>query len=158
MRYKAWVPVIAMAMIVSGCTSPDDSFGNPGDGYPGGTRKTADSADWGKAESVVIELAEFRYSPETLKFRKDQPYALTLKNTGMVSHTFMARGFFRAIAAKSLVYSDAESSFPLLEAIRLEPQETKTLYFVSVTPGDYHLSCDRPLHATLGMLGRILIE
>ena len=56
------------------------------------------------------------------------------------------------------MFSDGEASLPLLEAIAVASQETKTLYFVPVTPGDYYLSCDVPLHATFGMVGRILIE
>lgn len=155
---KQWLLVVAIAMIVSACTSSDDTFGNPGDGYPDGTREVADGGDWANAEVVRVDLAEFRFSPETLLFRKGRSYALELTNTGSIAHRFMARGFFRAIATKSLMYSDAETSYPVLEAIALEPQETKTLFFVPVTPGDYHLSCDQPLHAMIGMLGRILIE
>jgi uncharacterized cupredoxin-like copper-binding protein len=158
MRSRGWVLVVAIATMVSACTSPDDSFGNPGDGYPDDAREVADAADWANAERVAVELAEFGYSPETLTFRKGQPYVFRLTNTGSTSHRFMARGFFRAIAAKSLMYSDAEASFPLLEAIALASNETKTLYFVPVTSGDYYLSCDLPLHAMFGMVGRILVE
>ena len=125
---------------------------------PAGGRQIVDGADWASAEPVEVDLAEFEFSPGTLRFRKGRPYALKLTNTGSMTHRFMARGFFRAIAARSLMFSDGEASLPLLEAIAVASQETKTLYFVPVEPGDYYLSCDVPLHATFGMVGRILIE
>lgn len=158
MRGRGWVLAVAIATIVSACTSSDDSFGVSGDGYPEGGREIVDGAEWASAETVEVDLAEFEFSPEILVFRNGRPYALRLTNTGSMTHRFVAGGFFRAIAAKSLVYSDGEAGFPLLEAIAVEPEDTKTLYFVAVTPGDYRLSCDVTLHATFGMVGRILIE
>jgi uncharacterized cupredoxin-like copper-binding protein len=158
MHVKGWVPAVALAAIVSACTPSDDLFGVPGDGYPDNARLVVEAADWANAETVLIELSEFEFSPETLLVRKGQAYALSLTNTGSMTHRFVARGYFRAIAAKSLMYSDAEASHPLIEAIALEPNESKTLYFVPVTPGDFHLSCDVPFHAMFGMVGRILIE
>ena len=158
MSGKGWVLAVGVATMVSACTSSDDSFGVSGDGYPKDAREVVDGADWADAETVAVDLAEFGFSPETLVFRNGQPYALRLTNTGSMTHRFMARGFFRAIAAKSLMYSDGEAGFPLLEAIAVASQDTKTLYFVPITPGDYQLSCDVPLHATFGMVGRILIE
>ena len=158
MRGRAWVLAVAVAAMVSACASRDDLFGLAGDGYPDNARIVADAADWANAEAVAVVLSEFKFLPQTLVVRNGQPYALTLTNTGSQAHRFMARGFFRAIATKSLLYSDAEASYPLIEAIALEPNESKILYFVPVTPGDYHLSCDVTFHATFGMVGRILIE
>ena len=157
MRGFGWILAVAMAAILSACTSADDTFGNPTDGYPGSAREVANAVDWAKTETVRIDLAEFGYSPETLVFRLGQPYILNLVNTGSVAHRLVSKEFFRAIAARSLVYSDAESSYPALDGIALEPREMKTLYFVAVKPGDYQTSCDRPLHALLGMTGRIVL-
>jgi len=157
-RGSGWIPAIATVLLVSACAAPDDWFGRPEDGYPDNSLRLANDADWAGAKTVAVDLAEFEYAPDVLRFRKGRPYALELTNSGVVVHRFMARGFFRGIAAKSIVYADGEASYPLLEAITLEPQETKTLYFVPVVPGDYDLSCDRPLHRALGMAGRIVIE
>ena len=149
---------VLVAIVISACTPPDDSFGNSNDGYPDNAVATANAADWDTAQPLQVELSEFDYEPETLKFRKGQPYALKLTNTGSITHRFVARGFFRAIAVRGIVYEDGEAGYPTIEAVSLEPQETKTLYFVPVISGNYDLSCDRPLHATLGMVGRLLIE
>jgi uncharacterized cupredoxin-like copper-binding protein len=158
MRGAGWILGILVAALVSACTAPDDWFGNPNDGYPDNSVQAVDAADWATATPVRVELSEFRYSPETLTFRTGQPYELELTNTGSVPHRFLARGFFRAVATRSVIYSDAEAGYPTLEAISLEPGETKTVHFVPLVPGDYHLSCDQLLHTTLGMVGRILIE
>jgi len=157
-RGTGWIAAIATMMLVSACATPDDWFGRPEDGYPDNSQQLANDADWASAKTVAVDLSEFSYTPRTLTFRAGRPYALELTNSGVVAHRFMARGFFRGIAAKSIVYGDGEASYPLLEAITLEPQETKTLYFVPVIPGDYHASCDQPLHSVLGMAGRIVIE
>lgn len=158
MRGTGRILAVSIAALGSACTAPDDWFGNAGDGYPDNSAQVVDAADWAAAQPVAVELSEFEYSPETLTFRVGQPYALELTNSGLVPHRFMARGFFRAVAARGIVYADGEAGYPLLEAVSLEPQESKTIYFFPVVPGDYHLSCDLPLHATLGMSGRLVIE
>ena len=158
MRRTNWLIAVAVAAMVTACAPGDDTFGVPGDRYPENAREIAGAAEWANAETVAVDLSEFAFSPRTLVFKMGQPYVLRLKNSGSQSHRFVARGFFRAIATRSLMYADAEASFPLLEAIALAPNETKTLYFVPVTRGDYHSSCDMPLHAMFGMAGRILIE
>lgn len=158
MRGAGWIFAGAVAALVSGCTAADDTFGNPGDGYPESAARIADAADWSQAQTVVVELSEFGYSPKTLALHEGQPYALELTNTGLIAHRFVAHTFFRSIAVRGIVYAEGEAGYPALEAVFLRPQESKTLYFVPVTPGDYQLSCDQPLHTMFGMVGRILIE
>ncbi len=156
MQYRGWA--VAAAALLASCAAPDDHFGSPGDGFLADAAELASTVNWAQAEAVTVEVTEYEFSPATLRFRKGQPYALTLTNTGSKPHRFLAPGYFRAVAAKSLVYPDAEASFPRLEAIALEAQESKTLHFVPVLAGAYQVSCDRPFHATFGMLGRIVIE
>ncbi|UCH74762.1 MAG: cupredoxin domain-containing protein [Rhodospirillales bacterium] len=149
---------VAGTALVSGCVPADDQFGHPRDGYPADAVTMTAPVDWHAAQTIEVVLTEFGYEPATLKFRKDQPYVLKLTNTGSLPHRFQAEEFFRAIATRSVIYEDAEAGYPFLDAIALDPEETKTLRFVPVTPGDYRLSCDLTLHATFGMVGRILIE
>jgi len=158
MRGAGWILAGVVGTLVSACVPPDDSFGNADDGYPDDAAQIADGADWSDVQTVSMELSEFSYTPDTLTFRRGQPYALELTNTGSVAHRFVARTFFRSIAVKGIRYADAEAGYPILEAVSLQPQETKTLYFVPVIQGDFHLACDQPLHATLGMAGRLVIE
>lgn len=158
MRSTGWIIAVSVVALVSACTSADDIFGNPADGYLEDAVDIADAVDWNSAEVVVVELSEFKYSPKSLTFRKGQPYALRLANTGSIGHKFIAEDFFRAIAIRSVLYVDGEAGYPVLEAIGVEPQETKTINFIPVISGVYSVSCDRPFHTFFGMKGRIVIE
>lgn len=146
------------AIVLTACTVPDDLFGDPRDGFVRHTDEIIDDTDWSTAETVTVTLSEFGFSPETLRFRIERPYILKLTNSGSVSHRFVSHDFFRSIAARRLLYSDAEASFPKLEAIALAPHETKSLYFIPVTTGAYRLTCDQPFHRLLGMTGRIVVR
>lgn len=158
MRSAGWVAAVSVVALVSACAPADDIFGNPADGYVDDAVTITDAADWTGAEVVVVELSEFRFSPESLTFHKGRPYALRLTNTGSIGHRFMARGFFRAIAIRSVVYADGEAGYPVLEAIGMEPKETKTINFIPVISGIFPVSCDRPFHSVFGMEGRIVIQ
>lgn len=158
MRVRGWVLSVVLAAMASACASGDDTFGLEPDRYPDGSRRIADAADWATATMVEVDLTEFAFSPSTLRFARGRPYALKLTNTGSTTHRFAAPGFFRAIAARRLIYSDAEASYPFLEAIALESRETKTVHFVPVAAGDFYITCDMPFHGMFGMSGRILID
>lgn len=153
-------PIIfaALVALVAACTPNDDEFGAPTDGYPADAAKIAGGVDWSAAEELAVELSEFKFAPDILSFRTGRPYALTLVNSGALPHTFAAGEFFRAIAVKSLLFEDGEAGFPKLESISLAVDESKTLFFVPVTPGSYELICTEPLHATFGMVGQIHIK
>jgi len=147
-----------LVALITACTPGDDEFGAAADGYPADTMKVVGGVDWSDAKKLTVELSEFKFIPDALAFRTGQPYALTLVNSGALPHTFAAGDFFRAIAVKSLLYSDGEAGFPKLEAISLAANESKTLFFVPVTPGNYDLTCNELLHANFGMVGQIQIR
>lgn len=158
MRSIRWLIPAALATLVTACTPDDDEFGGAGDGYPADAGTIVRGVDWSDAKELVIESSEFKFTPDALTFQTGQPYALTLVNGGALPHTFAAKGFFRAIAAKSLLYSDGEAGFPQLESVSLAANESKTLFFVPLTPGRYELTCTEPLHATFGMVGQIEVR
>lgn len=148
----------ALALSLSACGVADDRFGEFGDGYPANLQSEISKVDWSKAEKVSMAMSEFDFEPAELSFRKGQPYALETVNDGLVGHSIVAGAFFRAIAAKGLIYSDGESSFPLIESLYLAPGEKKTLLFVPLETGEFEMICDRPLHGSFGMKGRIRIQ
>lgn len=158
MRNNRWIVLAAFALLVAGCLQDDDRFADAATGYPADAAEIVSGVDWTKAEKFTVTLLEFEFAPDALSFIGGRPYALTLVNGGAFPHVFAAERFFRAIAAKSLVYQDGEASLPALESILLNPEESKTLLFVPVTPGRYKLTCTQPLHATFGMVGQIRIE
>lgn len=147
-----------LAGLLTGCGVSDDRYGDPSDGYKDGPAAVTAAVDWSKAEKLSVTLSEFDFEPAEATLRVGRPYALTLTNDGLVGHTFVGGDFFRAIAAKGLLYADGESSFPVLEAIYLESKENKTLLFLPLDSGDFTIICDRPLHEKFGMTARFRIE
>lgn len=157
MRVGGWFLVFAVAVSLSACKPAEDMLGEANSGYLEDFEKYITAADWSKAVVVPVELSEFKFRPKNLTFRAGQAYALELTNLGGAGHNFAAGDFFRAIAVKSILYSDGEGYQPRIEVIALDYQESKTLFFVAVKPGEYPLICDKPLHAKLGQTGSITI-
>lgn len=152
------VVVLICAMALGGCAAGDDAYDQPTGSQLAEVVTAVRAVDWSKVEKRSVTLSEFHFSPSDLVFKLKQPYELVMKNEGKMAHRFVAAEFFDSIAVKGLIFADGEVSMPLLKAISLAPGESKTLVFVPVKPGDYPLTCDRPLHAMFGMKGTIRID
>jgi uncharacterized cupredoxin-like copper-binding protein len=114
--------------------------------------------DWTQAETVTVELSEFAFAPQDLALVAGQPYRLRLVNVGGSAHTFTAPAFFAAVAVDRLETPDGTLTAPLLESVALGAGEAKDLLLVPVKAGDYPLDCEKPLHASFGMIGSITIS
>lgn len=156
MRVRGWFLVLVVS--VSACTPNDDMVGDANGGYLADPEKYVGAADWVNPVEISVDLSEFKFRPKELSFRAGQAYALKLTNNGLVAHNFVASEFYRAVAVRSILYANGEGHQPRIEVISLESKESKTLFFVAVTPGEYPLICDKPLHAKLGMNGSMRIE
>lgn len=152
------IEVALVGTLLAACAPPDDWFGAPDDGFVRRADVVVDGTDWSAAETIAVTVSEFRFSPEVIRLKQGQPYVLRLTNAGVAAHRFVAPEFFRAVAVRRLRYSDAEAGFPVLEAVALDPDETKVLYFLPVKRGNYGLVCDRTFHEFLGMSGQIVVE
>ena len=149
---------LVVAFVLSGCAAG----GGPSQAVPADIIADASArvaaAHWSKAEIVSVSLTNFRFTPERLEFRQNQPYILQLANQSGSSHTFSSDGFFKAIAVKML---EADTATPVpssVSTVELAPGEEKVLYFVAVGPGAYELHCSEFFHDKLGMTGRITIK
>ena len=151
------VALIMCFVLLAGCAADDDEFVVPTAERMARVTRIIGIVDWSQVELMTLRLDEFDFAPADLTFRRNQPYELTITNKGFSAHNFVAPAFFEAVAVNALVYVDGESSMPLLQSIAFEAGETKTLIFVPLRPGEYPLVCDRPLHDTFGMLGKIRI-
>src|SRR5688500_7910212 len=60
----------------------------------------ADAQDWSRAQRVEVKLANFSYSPKTIRLRAGQPVVLHLVNTSSGGHDFTARKFFAAATVR----------------------------------------------------------
>ena len=116
---------------------------------------TYDLADKVFRELVILTAEHLRHRIVTLK---ESERKLVLRNLGDGRHTFVSDGFFKSIAVRQLGSSDGVVSNPVLKAVEVPPKAQKTLEFVPVTPGAYHLECSVFLHETFGMAGQIAIR
>jgi uncharacterized cupredoxin-like copper-binding protein len=121
----------------------------------GATRRAA-SANWGAARIVTVALDDYAFRPERIELRAGQPVRLRLANEGSRAHDFTASAFFRSVAIRP---GDPLGT-PLLVAggsVDVPAGETREVALLPLTPGEYELTCVKPLHAVLGMSGRIVV-
>lgn len=154
---KPIVPIL-FCLALAACGAGDDGFVEATIERMVELEKIVAAVDWSKAEERSLSLEEFEFTPADITLKRDQPYELTVTNKGRTAHTFVAPGFFDAVAVQGLIFPDGEVSMPLLESIAFEAGETKILVFVPVKAGEFPLICDRPLHEMFGMTGIVRIE
>jgi uncharacterized cupredoxin-like copper-binding protein len=112
---------------------------------------TAISVDWSRAERVEMRMAEYKFVPKELRFRRDVPYQLHLLNEGTEGHDFTAPDFFSSVEIRNLEALNERKT-----SVFLEPGQTTDIYFVAESPGLFGLRCAD--HDWAGMIGTIIIE
>ncbi len=147
----------AAVLGLAGCAGGEDVFGKPGAGYIEDVAAQVAAADWSKAETITVALAEFEFAPATLSFRQGVPYRLRIENRGDATHFFASESFFKAIASQRLKTPQGEIDTPYLRTIAVAPGTEKELFLVPVKKGEYDLESTAPLHSLFGMAGRIQV-
>jgi len=150
--------VVVVAGTLAGCAARDIVRDRPPPGYLADVSQRLAGIDWSRAEPRNIRLSEFAFDPDSLTFEVGRPYRLTIENVGSSDHTFVSKGFFRAIAAAELKGVGSTVATPYIEAIAVAPGEERELLFVPVRPGTYALKCTQPGHALFGMEGTITVR
>jgi uncharacterized cupredoxin-like copper-binding protein len=146
------------ALTVAACAPKQAVLTSPPPGYLQDAPARAAAVDWSKAETVMIELSEYTFTPDKLTFAAAQPHRLQISNKGSTTHTFTSEAFFKAIAARKLHTPQEDVASPYLANLVLAPGGVDEIEFVAVTPGTYSLECSEPLHAAFGMTGEITIR
>ena len=117
------------------------------------------STDWSKMQTVTVKMKEFSFYPDTLRFKKDVPYKLEIKNEGTEKHYFVSTGFFKAVASRKVQSNtDGEIKARYFTALEVFPGRQLDFYFVPVKKGSHYLLCTIEGHKEHGMHGRIVIE
>jgi uncharacterized cupredoxin-like copper-binding protein len=117
------------------------------------------STDWSKMKTVTVKMEEYSFSPDTLRFKRDAPYKLEIKNVGSRKHYFAATAFFKAVASRKVQSNaDGEIKAPYFTALEVFPGRQLDFYFVPVKKGSYYLLCTIRGHEEKGMHGRMIIE
>lgn len=106
----------------------------------------------GAPKRVEVILADFSYSPQTIRLRSNEQVVLRLTNRGSGGHNFSAPEFF----AKARL---DPASAALLSKGKVEVGKGASVD-LTLTPaaGRYKLKCTHFLHSGFGMKGEIIVE
>lgn len=109
------------------------------------------SADWSHPERVDVQMVEYDFVPDQLRFRRGVPYQLHLINAGKEGHDFTAPDFFNAVEVRNAdVLGDGKSS------IYVKPGETADIYFIADRSGLFAARCAD--HDWAGMKATIIVD
>ena len=128
-------------------------------GYVENAAQIVKGTDWSKMQAVTVKIKEFSFNPDTLRFKKDAPYKLEIKNVGTEKHYFTATAFFKSVESRKVQSNtDGEIKAPYFTALEVFPGRQLDFYFVPVKKGSYYLLCTIEGHEEQGMHGKIVIE
>lgn len=99
-----------------------------------------------------IVLADFSYSPKTIRLNAGQKVMLRITNQGSGGHNFAAPDFFSGAQIDP-------ATAPLVNKGKVEVKKGATVD-LTLTPaaGRYKLKCTHFLHSGFGMKGVIVVE
>ena len=112
---------------------------------------TIAATDWSKAETVTVDLVDYRFIPDRLVFRQGVAYRLHLENKGREMHEFTAPELLRAVEIGN---PEVVGSYGA--EIVMQPGDKKDLLFLAHRPDTYKLTCSD--HDWEGMVGEIVVE
>ena len=153
------VTLLLAGYLLAGCSAlRTDVRSEAPPGYQADAASKAASVDWSKVQTVSVGMTEYNYLPSSLNFEAGKPYRLHLENTGSKSHTFSSEPFFKSIAARRLTTKEGAVQAPFIQELVVAPGQAADLEFVALTPGNYPLVCNEPLHEVFGMSGTIHVR
>jgi uncharacterized cupredoxin-like copper-binding protein len=112
----------------------------------------AQAPDWSRAARVDVALANFSFSPKTIRLRAGEPVVLHLANSASGGHNFAAGQFFSASTIRPQDRGAVNGG-----AVELRGHQSKDIALVP-RAGHYPLRCTHTLHKMFGMTGEIVVE
>ncbi len=157
MQWKKMLGILAAALALGGCQSGGMQRA---DDYVRDSDRIVKETDWGKMQTIEVELYDYGYRPRDLRLKAGQPYKIVLKNSGAKDHYYTAGEFFRAVATrKAMVNRFAEIKAPYFTAVEvLKNGGQLDLYVVPVRKGTYPVHCPIDDHEEKGSTGTITVE
>jgi plastocyanin len=105
------------------------------------------------ATVITVQLSEYHFAPAEIDLSQGQSYVLRVVNDGHKAHDLSARGFFQAVTLSP------ESAAAVHDgAVEVAMGESADVAFTAGAPGTYEMHCTHPLHAMLGMKGKIVVR
>jgi uncharacterized cupredoxin-like copper-binding protein len=153
------IAVVSTVCILAGCSGiRTDVRSEAPPGYQADAASKTASVDWSKVQTVSLGMDEYDYKPSSLSLDAGKPYRLHIENSGGKSHTFSSEPFFKSIAVRRLKTQEGTVEAPFIQELVVAPGQAADLEFVALTPGDYPLVCNEPLHEIFGMEGTVHVR
>lgn len=113
----------------------------------------AQTADWGQARSLTIQLSNFKFDPSTVTLEHGTPYKLHFVNNAGGGHNFAAKEFF---SDAEIAPDDAAKVSG--GSIKLDGHESVDVKLVPVRAGTFKVRCTHFMHSAFGMTGTVIVH
>ena len=90
---------------------------------------------------IVIQAGDFSFAPAVLHMKGAGTVTLRISNDSGTEHNFTLK----------------DPAGKVIASVELPPKQATTVAANLAAPGSYTFDCNKPLHATLGMKGRIVV-
>jgi plastocyanin len=142
---------LALLAAATGCAGPA-----PLQPPPGAAERAA-ATDWSRAEVITVTLDEYAFLPSAVALRVGQPVRLRFENTGARPHDWTSPAFFRTVTFRP---GDPQAASVLAAggSVDVPPGGAREVTLVPLSPVAGEVTCIKPLHATLGMTGRVVVS
>jgi plastocyanin len=114
------------------------------------------ATDWSGAETMTVTLDEYGFTPTELRLRVGRPVRLRFVNQGGRAHDWTSPDFFRAAAFRPGEEAGA-AALAAGGSVDVPAGGAVEVALVPLAPGTHEVDCRRPLHAMLGMTGRVVV-
>jgi uncharacterized cupredoxin-like copper-binding protein len=136
-------------MLLAGCTAGHEPI----------TSATPSAApasiDWSKAEEIDVTLKSFEFMPANIDLRHGKPYRLHLENQADTGHNLDAPDFFHsAVLEPGPIADKIKAAGGMVE---VPPGGSADIYLVPTKAGTFDIKCSHFLHASFGMVGKIVV-
>ena len=105
----------------------------------GGLQKQVSLNETTKTHTIEIKASDFKFEPNNIRVSQGDRVTFRLENTSDTLHDFTLK----------------DPGGKIIQDTDLPPRGTINVPVVFKTAGVYTFYCDRPLHASLGMRGRV---
>jgi len=103
--------------------------------------------------TVQVQLANFKFTPNTIMLDHGRSYVLRLVNVASGGHDFSATEFFAAAAV-----APADRSLVQEGVVEVPAGQVREIHLTAPAAGSYKLKCTHSFHKMFGMSGRILVR
>jgi uncharacterized cupredoxin-like copper-binding protein len=121
--------------------------------FPAASQRVHEEPDWAGAETVTVQLSNFKFDPSTINLKAGKAYDLRLQNLASGGHDFSAKAFFADARIK-----DADRDKIVAGKVSLRGGQSIDLHLVPAHAGTYNVHCTHFMHGAFGMTGEIVVQ